>query len=247
MLGVSILRQKSTNAISLRHEFILFAKLPLHHYFKLLRLRRKSKAQLRQDMFVISTLKFKKNGFFVEFGATNGVDLSNTYLLAKEFGWTGILAEPASIWHKDLKTNRSESKIEFRCVWKNSGSTLSFNETEYPELSTIDEFSNNDRHTLKRETGKKYLVETISLNDLLDTHNAPKIIDYLSIDTEGSEFEILSSLDFSKFKFRVITCEHNHSPQRVKIQALLQKNGYRQVLKEVSKFDDWYILEEINS
>ena len=45
----------------------------LLHYFK------KSKSQLRQDLFVLSHLAFKKNGYFVEFGATNGVDLSNTY------------------------------------------------------------------------------------------------------------------------------------------------------------------------
>lgn len=62
-----------------------------------------SKAQLRQDLFALSYLDFKKNGYFVEFGATNGVDLSNTYLMEKEFGWNGILAEPAVVWHKDLK------------------------------------------------------------------------------------------------------------------------------------------------
>jgi hypothetical protein len=52
----------------------------------------KSRAQLGQDLFVLSELNLKRNGFFVEFGATNGVDLSNTALLEREFGWNGILA-----------------------------------------------------------------------------------------------------------------------------------------------------------
>jgi hypothetical protein len=48
------------------------------NYFKNLRF---SKSQLRQDLFVLSELSFKQNGFFVEFGATNGVELSNTHLM----------------------------------------------------------------------------------------------------------------------------------------------------------------------
>ena len=73
-------------------------------YFKNLRF---SKSQLRQDLFVLSEHNFKENGFFVEFGSTNGVDLSNTYILETKFNWKGILAEPAKIWHSSLKDNRS--------------------------------------------------------------------------------------------------------------------------------------------
>ena len=69
------------------------------------------------------------------------------------------------------------------------------------------------------------------------------MIDYLSIDTEGSEFEILNSFDFSKFKFRIITCEHNYTPMREKIFELLTKNGYTRVFKEISFNDDWYVSD----
>jgi hypothetical protein len=75
-----------------------------------------SKAQIAQDLFVLSELGFKKSGFFVEFGATDGVQLSNTHLLETEFSWTGILAEPGRNWHKELEKNRNAS-IEKDCVW----------------------------------------------------------------------------------------------------------------------------------
>ena len=204
---------------------------------------RDSKAQLGQDMFVLSELGFKREGFFVEFGATNGIDLSNSYLLEKKFGWKGVLAEPGKKWHSDLDANR-EAHIEHNCVWKNTGEKLIFNEVDNGELSTIDLFSGSDGHKNARMTGSKYEVSTISLNDLLDKYNAPKEIDYLSIDTEGSEFEILSTFDFSKHKFKIITCEHNFTPKRKNIYSLLTKNGYERKYTDLSAFDDWYVLED---
>ena len=63
------------------------------------------KSQIYQDVFVLYILNWKRHGFFVEFGATNGLDLSNTFLLEKGFGWKGILCEPVSTWKEDLIKN----------------------------------------------------------------------------------------------------------------------------------------------
>ena len=68
----------------------------------------KCKSQLGQEIFALIENDFKRDGFFVEFGATNGLELSNTHLLEKEFGWTGILAEPAKTWHEDLYKNNPD-------------------------------------------------------------------------------------------------------------------------------------------
>ena len=203
-------------------------------------LQSKSKSQLNQDMFVLAELGFKKDGYFVEFGATNGKDLSNTYMLEKEMGWTGILAEPARTWHQDLQKNRN-CFLDFNCVWSESGKTLEFNQVLEAELSTIDAFSNNDEHAKTRQEGDKYDVNTISLMDLLRTHGAPKEIDYLSIDTEGSEFEILNAFDFDAYKIKVITCEHNFTPMRIEIYNLLTSKGYTRKHENFSYFDDWYV------
>ncbi len=216
-------------------------RFPGNHAAKILELERFSKSQLKQDLFVIAKSNFKNNGYFVEFGATNGIDLSNTWLLANHFSWTGILCEPAKIWQDELLTNRSESIINFDCVWKNSSSEIKFKEAHTPELSTIKGFSNFDSHGHERVEGTEYTVSTISLQDLLESNGAPSFIDYLSIDTEGSEYEILSAFDFSKFSFGVITCEHNYSGNRTKIYDLLTANGYTRVWETASDFDDWYL------
>lgn len=201
-----------------------------------------SNAQLFQDLFVLFMTGEKSGGYFVEFGATNGVTLSNSYLLEKSFGWTGILAEPARCWHADLVANRS-CKLETKCVWDKSGERLEFNEVSAQELSTIKTFSDSDGHFQDRQKGEVYVVETITLNELLEKHGAPREIDYLSVDTEGSELTILSSFDFSKYDIRLITVEHNFTPAREKIHELLGLNGYKRVFEKFSKWDDWYVKD----
>ena len=206
----------------------------------LFNLAKRSHSQLRQDLFVLSELDFRKGGYFVEFGATDGVNLSNTYLLEKEFEWNGILAEPAKCWHDELRTNRA-CHIDTNCVWSESDKILTFNEVESAELSTIDRYASGDSHRSSRERGQTYDVHTISLMNLLKKYDAPNEIDYISIDTEGSEYEILSKFDFAKYRFKVITCEHNFTPMRESIYKLLIAHGYRRKFFALSRFDDWYV------
>ena len=199
-----------------------------------------SKAQLFQDLFVLHELDGKREGYFVEFGATNGVDLSNTHLLEKQYGWHGLLAEPARCWHDALQRNRS-SAIDFRCVWEKNGERLEFNEVPDAAFSTIAALSDKDFHSKKREHGTLYEVETVLLNDLLKQHDAPRRIDYMSIDTEGSEYDILKSFDFAAYDVRIITVEHNYTEHREKIYDLLGSNGYQRKFEEFSGWDDWYV------
>ena len=211
------------------------------HTVPLLNYLDSSKAQLSQDLFVLSQVGLKTEGFFIEFGATNGMTLSNTYLLESRFQWNGILAEPAKYWHGALRNNR-KCKIETDCVWRKSNEVLTFNEaSSMKELSTIESHSAGDFHAESRKKGRRYTVKTISLSDLLDKYAAPRIVDYLSIDTEGSEYEILNGFNFEKYQFRVITCEHNFAPQRDSIFALLSRHGYQRKFERCSEFDDWYV------
>jgi len=205
-----------------------------------------SQMELHQDMFVLSQLEFKENGYFVEFRVAGGRALSNTYLLEKEYGWDGIVAEPAKCWHDNIRKSRS-CAIETRCVWKDTGSKLAFNESSVGELSTIDSFSENDIHAdFRKSGGARYEVETISLIDLLMVHKAAPVIDYLSVDTEGNEVEILSAFDVRRFQFRLITCEHNMSETREGLFDVLTSHGYERVRRDLLKCDDWYVKRSID-
>jgi FkbM family methyltransferase len=207
---------------------------------KLINFNGESKSQIKQDIFVLSETGFKRNGYFVEFGATDGMSLSNTYLLETKFNWGGIVAEPLKSKYSELIKNRT-CHVEDLCVWSESGKILEFNETPNSDLSTIEQFSSFDSHSESRKGGNIFNVNTISLFDLLEKYNAPRYIDYLSIDTEGSEYEILKNFDFDKYVFKVITCEHNFTEMRDKIFTLLTSKGYVRKYENLSQFDDWYV------
>jgi FkbM family methyltransferase len=197
-----------------------------------------SKSQFYQDLFVLKETGYKRDGFFVEFGATNGVEGSNTFILEKMFGWSGVLAEPARCWHNELRQNRNVL-IDTKCVWNASGELIEFHEDNAATLSTAKIYADADFHS--RSNFKTYPVETISLLDLLEQHHAPQNIDYLSIDTEGSEYDILSAFDFEKFNIKIITCEHNWSSNRSKISELLFSKGYEVRHQNLTNCDDWFV------
>lgn len=206
--------------------------------------------ELGQDVLALVLYNYKSNGFFVEFGAFNGVDYSNTYLLEKQFNWNGIVAEPGKIFHDNIKKFRN-CIIDTRAVTDSSGGYLAFKETnQHLGLSGIIDhvYNSNDMHvdTRKNSDGSVYLVETVSLNDLLREHAAPEYIDYISMDTEGSEALILNAFDFSKYQVGLFTVEHNYvDKNRQAIKDILLSNGYKHIMPEFSKYDDWYILDKL--
>ncbi|MBP0113902.1 FkbM family methyltransferase [Bradyrhizobium vignae] len=206
--------------------------------------RDRSRSQIFQDLWVSYELGEKQGGFFVEFGATNGVTNSNTWLLEKEYGWQGILAEPNPFWHDALAQNRASRK-DRRCISSSSGRKVSFlvtNEVD-PELSGVAEFASGDHFAAVRSAGREIEVETVSLNQLLADCNAPRRIDYMSIDTEGSEYDILKSFDFSRYSIDLLSVEQNRKTEAA-IQTLLTARGYKRVFEEFSQWDGWYVHSE---
>jgi len=198
-----------------------------------------SSSQLLCDL-IVGYLFEGKQGTFVEFGAADGVTLSNTYFLEKSLNWTGVVAEPALGWHEQLTRNRS-CKISSACIYKESHKTVTIVETQDKMLSTISSFRNLDMHADKRKSGLEYEVETLSLEDFIDLNFPMRTVDFLSIDTEGSEYEILASFDFSRFSFGFIAIEHNFNDNRPLIGDLLKGAGYVHVLQRVSRWDDWWV------
>ncbi len=204
----------------------------------------KSSSDLSQDLFSLIVNQFKTSGFFIEIGAGDGFSGSNTLMLEECFEWKGILVEPIKQHQGSIR--RRKAKVSDKLVFSESGRFLDFLQTDQSGLSTIQGFENNDLHAKSRKVINRDVIESISLHDLLEFYCAPQTIDFLSVDTEGSEFEILSVFDFSRTKFNCITVEHNfNSELRVALQHLLIENGYHRVLLGISYVDDWYVHSDV--
>ena len=203
----------------------------------------RSKSQISQDLLALYFSRFKKNGYFVEIGAADGFHLSNTCFL-EIYGWRGIIIEPLPYWHQKIRERKCH--IDLRCVYEKSNSKLTFeNVFGYPELSGVTEDLDQDSNASLRKNSKKLEVDTISLNDLLEEYKAPNKIDYISIDTEGSEFKILKNFNFKKYDVKIFTVEHNFiESKRNNIFELMSANNYVRVFKKISQWDDWYIKKD---
>nr|WP_255599339.1 FkbM family methyltransferase [Hasllibacter sp. MH4015] len=201
-----------------------------------------SYAQRFQDLFCLWISGLKHDGYFVEFGALSGINVSNSYLLER-LGWDGIVAEPHPAFADRLRANR-RARVVTDCVWSESGATVPFHAVKgKPALSGIGGLGQDDIQAVQgsRAAFVRHDVRTISLKDMLDQAKAPRVIDAISIDTEGSEFEILKAFDFTAYRFRAIVVEHGFSAMRPKIHALLSDHGYLRLWPELSGHDDWYV------
>jgi FkbM family methyltransferase len=208
------------------------------------RLKQLSPSQLGQDLWVLEQTNFKRDGFFVEFGATDGVLLSNSYLLEKEFGWEGLCSEPNPKYFKQLQKNRN-CTVSNACIAGITGEKVEFILAN--EYGGIADYAHDDNHAEKRtayaNNGDLITLSTVSLHDFLVKNNAPKNIDYMSIDTEGSEFNILKSFPFENWNVKLFSIEHNFTSNRELIKSLLESHNYQRVEMQ---FDDWYFLKPVD-
>lgn len=211
-------------------------KVPIKDFFES---GKTSNSQLKQDLFVLYHYQ-DTPGYFVEFGGLDGIDTSNTYLLEKEYGWNGIIVEPLPRFKDDLLKNRS-CTVDVRCVYSVSNSLVTLGEVEsFPAVSTLLECKDYESiWKEKRQNPFEHDVLTVSLDDLLDQHNAPETVDYLSIDTEGSEFIILEAYSFKR-NFNLMTVEYANQSERTKISKLLESKDYVKVHQKQSSWEDWY-------
>lgn len=202
----------------------------------------KAHGQLLQDIACLLIHHMKKNGYFVEVGVGDGMKYSNTLLLERDFGWKGILAEPATMFHTSIKNSRS-AILDQRAVNAVNGEKLIFEQDDsLGELSGL----GGQRTPRGNQVISAYEVETVRLDDLLNEYNAPDQIDYISIDTEGSEVSVLKGFSFEKRRVGFFTVEHNFDFKRLEAYSkILEPHGYRRILPELSGFDAWYIHQDM--
>ncbi len=204
-----------------------------------------SESQLLQDVFCALVLDEKREGYFLEVGVGNGKSISNTYLLEKLLGWRGLLVEPNRSSHESIKALRDATLVR-EAAASRGGQKLRFE--EYTQAGEHSRIVGTGGYDLAGAATEYYDVDTITLNDALSAAQAPQDIDFLSLDTEGSELDILAGLDLNRYRFRVMTIEHNHDMDKQrKLGEILQPHGYRTVFPHISGIDSWYVHRDVTS
>jgi len=203
-------------------------------------------SQYKQDEWLYNNhFKDKVDGTFLEIGADDGIDKSNTKFF-EELGWEGMCIEPSPKRFKLLEQNRT-------CVCENYAVSDSVGEVEFMDIAgwgkglsgIVDKYSEQHKQRIEGEVrhplnkGREVvMVNTELLPNLLDKHEL-KEIDFCTIDTEGGEYDILKTLDFSKYDIKIIIVENNYRDTNV--NELLTSNGYIKTHKLT--IDDVYIKE----
>ena len=152
----------------------------------------------------------KKNGFFIEIGAYDGISGSNCYHFERFLNWDGIAIEPSNIQFEKLKKNRKckvlnnaisneVKEVEFIEVTEGLTQMSGINDSSFERNFKI--ISNN--RASKTDSTK---LKTITFDDIVPKN---KDIDYLSIDIEGGEMNLLKSIDFQANSIKVISVENN--------------------------------------
>lgn len=201
-------------------------------------------SQLGQDIFCLTFYNNKRNGYFLDIGAYDGISLSNTYLLENNYAWKGLLIEPMKPMIEKLKESRPNSTIIEKAAYNETGKLLTFWENRDDKMiSGLDGHVDKDfqvKQYNKTHVWETYTVETITITDLLNEHGYPSFIDYMSLDVEGAELEVLNGIDFQTYRIGIMNVEHNFiEPRRSEIKELLLKNGY--IFRSSTVFDDDYI------
>jgi len=202
------------------------------------------------ELFLEETFKGKQHGYFIEVGAWNGHDLSQTAYMEEWHGWRGVCVDPfprgfelrkCELCTKALSSDGKDREFIRVTTDQRDGGDVSylsgFKDSIQKHWPFIEAYCNYTEVT----------VETITMDRLYEQYQLPAYIDFLSVDTEGAEIEIFSSINFSHYRYGVISFEHNND-EGVKrfLGRLLSSNGY--VFSRamgVNGIEDVYVSREL--
>ena len=189
------------------------------------------------------------SGYYVELGANNGISFSNSLYFERYKGWTGLLIEPAPEHFKELMLNRA-SKNHFSnaaCVGFSYDQDLIA--LEYSDLMTTTLGIESDilDPVIHAKDGSKFwggdsfrfFAHAKTLSSILDDAGSPTSINFLSLDVEGVELEVLRGVDHSKYRFQYLCIE---SRSFETLNEYLDLNGYRYI-KSLSPLD--YLFKDM--
>lgn len=223
-----------------------FSKAILHH----LRGKGSFHGQQLQDIAAIAFGLGDEDGsevkFFLDVGAAYPFKYSNSAELQR-LGWHGVLIEPNPTLYTELKEVRSTPNVRvFQCAMGESeGISRLINSGPLSSLvrrGKTDIYDELRKEIASNSNNPIIKVKILTPLKLLQQSNTPKKIQFLSIDVEGHELEILRNFPFDDYDVRFLTCEHNFEWSYLdKIDSLMAENGFRRVMPFWSAQDAWYV------
>lgn len=201
-------------------------------------------SQDKQDIFLEQNVfKGHKNGFFVDIGAHDGISYNNTLYFNNTNNWSGINIEPIKQIYDKLVINRPNN-ININCaICNNDGETDFYLNTGHTEMISgiVNSFDPRHLNRLQRENNEHgsitevVKVETKRLETIFDEHNVSHV-NYLSIDVEGAEFEVIKSINFDKVFIDVIGFENNYNDTSIPIIKFLETHGFKFMYSSLDVF-----------
>lgn len=191
--------------------------------------------QLNQDKWVLEQLVARgytigAPGFYVDVGAFDGRKYSNSWLF-EQIGWSGICVEAQDSTFRQLKENRPDSRLVHSIVTKDGRDVLFVENNVQPMLSKV-----------TKTHSQGFSKPSKTLTQILEECNAPRKIDYLSIDVEGMDYEVLEGLKIEDYDITCITIEHNGEEQGSDIANWLWANNY---LVRMIDFDFFAVKDNV--
>lgn len=181
-----------------------------------------------------------KGGFYVELGANDGALASNSYYFELKKNWTGILIEPCpNLYLSCLKLRGMRNRVfcnacvpfdfkgEFVAMTYSDSMTIS-NSLDLDIGDKAEFIAYGNKFLASGEHAFEFGAKAATLNQLLIDGGAPQFIDFLSLDVEGAELDVLRGVDFTRFNFRYILVECRNLDR---LSCFLGDHGYALVDK----------------
>lgn len=208
-------------------------------------------SQIEQDKYYIENIaKGAKYGHFLDIGAHDGIHTSNTATLEFEYGWQGLCIEANPDLAEQAVKNRPNSNVVNCAAWSSS-KDVTF-EIPLTNLKNIqgDLLSRISEEEELKETNKKYFkqhfaaktkkitIPATTITNLVGEYyyEFPVVFDYMSLDVEGAELEVLKGINFDKIKIKFMTIEHGNREGMVPtLQKYLEPLGFK--IHRINRWD----------
>lgn len=199
------------------------------------------KAQFGEDKILADYFGHKTEGFYVEVGAYDGVRMSNSYHF-EHLGWEGILVEADPELADQCRASRPRATVvNCAVVSPEAPPVVTFQVSDdWKSLSSLS-FNKSRRKEVEHLTGDFKVSEVSVPGKTLDSifaEHAIERVDFLTIDVEGHEWDVLQGFTISRWKPEIVIIERNTLLPDLRIARYMFRNGYRYL--RTTGVNDWF-------